>query len=119
MEETKKKLAAALMDEALAAAADLPGKRPGASYRDTLVGIGIAVDKAQPLTGEPTRITAQADAQVIALKAIEALFKLARERDPRVTLEDVTRRYCAHKPELRPLLMPPEAPGLALVGEEP
>ena len=64
MEETKRKLAAALIEEAHLAAGDLAGKRGAATYKDTLVGIGIAVDKALLLTGQPTQITAHAEMQV-------------------------------------------------------
>jgi len=35
-------------------AAELPGKRAGASYQQALVGIGIAVDKEALLSGEAT-----------------------------------------------------------------
>ena len=65
-EESKKRQAETFMREAKEMAGELPAKRAGASYQQALMGIGVAVDKAQLLSDEPTQITAQAGARQTA-----------------------------------------------------
>lgn len=104
IEESRKKLAATLMREAEEMAAELPGKRPGASYQQALVGIGIAVDKSQLLSGEPTAINAQRGARQGVAEAVETLLAEARKVDPAVTAEQVRAELAEQLPEIAGLL---------------
>jgi transposase-like protein len=116
IEETKKRLAAKLMTEAEEMADALPGKRAAATYQQALVGIGIAVDKAQLLTGGPTAITAEAERRrQTAEEALERLFELAKAQRPEVTKTEVRDVLIARRPDLRALLMPdPRGEGVEL-----
>ncbi len=106
MEESRRELAEKFMREAHSAVEAAREKRAGASYRDLMIGAGVAVDKAQILTGQPSQITAQVDARQTAERALERLLELARQRDPGVTREQVRERLLRLKPELEPLLLP-------------
>jgi hypothetical protein len=83
MEEAKKRLRdkfAREADGALDAAAE---KRDGASYRDLMIGAGMAVDKMQLLDGEPTAITAEAAVR----NAVTVLVvKFSRDREDAINI---------------------------------
>ncbi len=120
-EHSKKVLAGKLFREADEAADTLAEKRGGAGYRDVMVGIGIAVDKAQLLTGQPTQI-AESVEQAARLRLhskrlidlrVEAMARRAVRQGqqlPRDARAQAVAELCREFPDRAEYFMAAEAP---------
>lgn len=102
----KEELANELDSVALLAARLAGEKVTGASFKDTMIGLGIAVEKAALLRGEATANVGHVETLQTAQQALDRLFELARERQPDITREQVRARLVARRPELATLLLP-------------
>ena len=104
MRTNKKEELASKLDYVAHLAADLaPEKLETASYKDTMIGAGIAIDKAALLRGEPKQIHDQTDSYNAMA---ERVYKRALERGEDITLEAVKIRIVERKPEARRYLLP-------------
>lgn len=106
IEESKLRLRDMFREECAEALEEAKSKRGAANYQQLMIGAGISADKAQLLDDAPTSITRTVGPRQTAEEALETLYRLARERDPAITLEVVRERLCELRPELGRLLMP-------------
>jgi hypothetical protein len=79
-------------------------KVSGASFKDTMIGLGIAVEKAALLRGEATANVGHVETQQTAQQALDRLLELARATRPDITRDEVRARLLARRPELKALL---------------